>query len=88
MWATGGEAAGVLWAGGLEPEASVVLHGAGQSDETSFAAYTKVMGPAKPMLSMSYVDLHDDLDAYFARLRAELATVSGADCAADWAFVE
>ncbi len=57
----------------LEPKESVVLHGAGQSDETTFASYTKAMGVAKPMLSMSYVDLRDDLPAYFARLRAELA---------------
>jgi hypothetical protein len=57
----------------LEPRESVVLHGAGQSDETSFAAYTNAMSPARPMLSMSYVDLRDDLPAYFARLRAELA---------------
>ncbi len=58
----------------LEPDASVVLHGAGQSDEVSFAAYTKAMGTARPMLSMSYVDLHDDLAAYFLRLRKELAS--------------
>ena len=56
----------------LEPQTQV-LHGAGQSDETSFAEYTQAMGAAKPMLSMSYVDLKDDLPAYFARLRAELA---------------
>jgi hypothetical protein len=56
----------------LEPRASVVLHGAGQSDGVSFAAYTKAMSPARPMLSMSYVDLHDDLPAYFARVRTEL----------------
>ena len=57
----------------LEPDVSVVLHGAGQSDEVSFAAYTKAMGAARPMLSMSYVDLHDDLGAYFLRVRNELA---------------
>jgi hypothetical protein len=57
----------------LEPRESVVLHGAGQSDQTSFAAYSKAMSPARPMLSMSYVDLRDDLPAYFTRLRAELA---------------
>ena len=57
----------------LEPQASVVLHGAGQSDGTSFAAYTKAVAPAGPMLSMSYVDLRDDLPGYFERLRAELA---------------
>jgi hypothetical protein len=57
----------------LEPSASVILHGAGQSDETSFAGYSKAMGEAKPMLSMSYVDLHEDLPAFFARLKAELA---------------
>lgn len=60
----------------LEPRESVVLHGAGQSDGVSFAAYTQAMGTAKPMLSMSYVDLHDDIPAYFARLRAELAKYS------------
>lgn len=57
----------------LEPKASVVLHGAGQSDEASFAAYTQAVAPARPMLSMSYVDLRDDLPAFFTRLRAELA---------------
>ena len=57
----------------LEPRESVVLHGAGQSDESSFAAYTQAVSPAKPMLSMSYVDLRDDLPAYFARVKAELA---------------
>lgn len=58
----------------LEPQANVVLHGAGQSDDASFRAYTQAVAPARPMLSMSYVDLHDDLPAYFARLHAELAT--------------
>jgi hypothetical protein len=57
----------------LEPREPVVLHGAGQSDGTSFAAYTKALAPARPMLSMSYVDLHDDLGAFFTRLGDELA---------------
>jgi hypothetical protein len=57
----------------LEPKESVVLQGAGQSDEASFAAYTKAVAPAAPMLAMSYVDLHDDLPAFFARLQVELA---------------
>jgi hypothetical protein len=57
----------------LEPQESVVLHGAGQSDEVSFASYTKVVAPAKPMLTMSYVDLHDDVPAYFEKLKRELA---------------
>ena len=57
----------------LEPTLDVVLHGAGQGDETSFAEYTQQMGPSAPMLTMSYVDLKDDIPAYFARLKAELA---------------
>jgi hypothetical protein len=57
----------------LEPRDPVVLHGAGQSDGTSFANYSRAVAPAAPMLSMSYVDLHDDLPAFFARLRDELA---------------
>jgi len=57
----------------LEPRESVVLHGAGQSDGASFAAYTRVLDPARPMLSMSYVDLHDNLGAFFARLHDELS---------------
>ena len=56
----------------LEPKEGV-LHGAGQSDESSFAAYTKAVAPARPMLSMSYVDLHDDIPTYFTRLHTELA---------------
>lgn len=57
----------------LEPQASLVLHGAGQSDGSSFAAYTHALQPHRPMLSMSYVDLKDDIPAFFARLRQELA---------------
>jgi hypothetical protein len=68
-----GDAPRAFYGRRLEPQRSVVLHGAGQSDETSFAAYTKAVAPARPMLSMSYVDLRDDLRGYFARLRAELA---------------
>lgn len=54
----------------------MVLEGAGQSDETSFAALSVALStvPAKPpMLSMSYVDLRADLPGFFARLRAEMA---------------
>lgn len=57
----------------LEPKDSVVLHGAGQSDESSFAAYSKALSPSGPMLSMSYIDLHEDIPNYFTRLRMELA---------------
>ncbi len=56
----------------LEPLDSVVLHGAGQSDETSFEAYSKATSPWRPMLSMSYIDLHEDIPIYFTRLRVEL----------------
>ncbi|MES2393047.1 MAG: hypothetical protein V4555_15480 [Acidobacteriota bacterium] len=57
----------------LEPRASVVLQGAGQSDGVSFAAYSDAVKPARPLLSMNYVDLHDDLPGFFAREKAELA---------------
>ncbi|HEY4354139.1 MAG TPA: hypothetical protein VGN16_00205 [Acidobacteriaceae bacterium] len=57
----------------LEPKEPVVLHGAGQSDESSFAAYSKAVAPAKPMLTMSYIDLREDVPSYFGRLRVELA---------------
>ncbi len=57
----------------LEPRESVVLHGAGQSDESSFAAYSKAVSPTRPMLSMSYIDLHEDIPNYFSRLNRELA---------------
>jgi hypothetical protein len=57
----------------LEPRANQILQGAGQSDGASFRAYSNAVSPARPMLSMSYVDLHDDLAAYFAREKAELA---------------
>jgi len=57
----------------LEPRESVVLHGAGQSDESSFAAYSKAVSPTRPALSMSYIDLHEDIPNYFTRLGTELA---------------
>jgi hypothetical protein len=56
----------------LEPKDNVVLEGAGQSDEASFAAITQALPNKPPLLSMSYVDLRDDLPSYFAKLHAEL----------------
>jgi len=55
----------------LEPH-DTVLHGAGQSDRLTFDAYSKAVAPARPMLLMRYVDLHDDLPKFFERLRADL----------------
>jgi hypothetical protein len=59
----------------LEPQEDVVLQGAGQSDSESFLAYSHAVGAAQPMLFMTYVDLHDDLPAYFARLNKQLAAL-------------
>ncbi|MFC6645186.1 hypothetical protein ACFQBQ_06205 [Granulicella cerasi] len=56
----------------LEPGSNVILHGAGQSDEGSFNNYTAALSPARPMLTMKYVDLRDDLAAFFARTKTEL----------------
>ncbi len=56
----------------LEPKENVVLHGAGQTDLSSFTRYSAAVAPAKPVLFMTYVDLRDDLPAYFARLRSDL----------------
>lgn len=57
----------------LEPNDPVILHGAGQSDEASFAAYSVAVAPARPLLMMRYVDLHDNLPTFFAGLRHDLA---------------
>ncbi|MHB1023043.1 MAG: glycoside hydrolase family 26 protein [Acidobacteriaceae bacterium] len=56
----------------LEPRSAVVLHGAGQSDDATFEDYSQVMGATRPMLYMSYVDLKDNLQNYFAGLHATL----------------
>lgn len=58
----------------LEPKGNVVLHGAGQSDEESFHNYSAAVAPAKPMLTVKYVDLRDDLPAFFTGLRRDLET--------------
>jgi hypothetical protein len=58
----------------LEPHGRAVLHGAGQTDDLTFRRYTAAVSPARPMLFMSYVDLKDDLPAFFSGLSAELAT--------------
>jgi len=55
----------------LEPIGDVVLHGAGQSPE-AFRQYFGAIGERKPALSMTYVDLRDDLSAYFQSLDQEL----------------
>ncbi len=56
----------------LEPRENVVLHGAGQTDSTSFEHYRASVAPAQPMLFMTYTDLRDDLPAYFTSLRKQL----------------
>ena len=57
----------------LEPAGNVILHGAGQSDELSFAHYSAAVAPARPLLMMRYLDLRDDVPAFFARLTRDLA---------------
>ncbi len=56
----------------LEPAGNLILHGAGQTDRTSFDRYTAALQPTAPMLFMTYVDLRDDLPTFFARLQADL----------------
>ncbi|MDE1162923.1 MAG: hypothetical protein PW792_13405 [Acidobacteriaceae bacterium] len=56
----------------LEPAENVLLHGGGQSDEESFNNYTAAVAPAKPMLTMKYVDLRDDLGQFFTQLHRDL----------------
>ena len=56
----------------LEPRGRVVLHGAGQTDNATFKEYSAVMGDARPMLYMSYVDLKDDLPRYFRGLKRDV----------------
>lgn len=56
----------------LEPAGNTVLHGAGQTDIQSFLDYTAAVAPARPTVFMTYVDLRDDLPAFFAKLQADL----------------
>ncbi|GAA3755270.1 glycoside hydrolase family 26 protein [Terriglobus aquaticus] len=58
----------------LEPAGNTVLHGAGQTDWASFAAYRNAVAPAQPVVFMTYVDLRDDLPGFFAQLRGTLST--------------
>jgi len=58
----------------LEPRGRVVLHGAGQTDDATFREYSALLGPNRPMLYMSYVDLKDDLDGYFKQLHADIGS--------------
>lgn len=57
----------------LEPREPVILHGAGQNDLQSFESYAAAVGPQRPMLTMSSVDLRDDLPGFFRQLRGDLA---------------
>jgi hypothetical protein len=70
--ATGHSNTAVYFGRKLEPRGHVVLHGAGQTDDPSFRAYSVAVSPAKPMLYMTYVDLKDDLPAFFAGLGTTL----------------
>jgi hypothetical protein len=58
----------------LEPRGRVVLHGAGQTDDATFREYSALLGPNRPMLYMSYVDLKDDLDGFFKQLRSDIGS--------------
>lgn len=56
----------------LEPDGRVVLHGAGQTDDKTFRDYTMLLVQQRPMLYMSYLDLRDNIPAYFTRLNHDL----------------
>jgi hypothetical protein len=58
----------------LEPRGRVVLHGAGQTDDATFREYSALLGPNRPILYMSYVDLEDDLDGFFKKLQADIGS--------------
>ena len=60
----------------LEPRAGLILHGAGQTDSISFEHYAAAVAPARPLLFMTYVDLRDDLPAYFTALQQQLERLS------------
>jgi hypothetical protein len=58
----------------LEPRGRVVLHGAGQTDDATFREYSARMGPNRPMLYMTYVDLKEDLDGFFKQLHSDIGS--------------
>lgn len=57
----------------LEPAGNTVLHGAGQTSWSTFAAYRTAVAPAAPTVFITYTDLRDDLPAFFQKLSAALS---------------
>ena len=63
----------------LEPREPVVLQGSGPVNEEGFAAFGNALGPNRPLLTATYVDLNEDLPLFFASLRGDLARTEQAD---------